>query len=45
MISQSQIKEFMSQPAIGIAGVSRIKKKFGYIVYDELKKEDLMFIP
>jgi len=45
MISQSQITEFMSQSAIGIAGVSRNTKRFGYMIYDELKKKGLKVYP
>ncbi len=45
MVTQSLIKEFLSQPAIGIAGVSRNNKKFGYSVYSELKKKGLKVYP
>jgi uncharacterized protein len=45
MISKSQIDEFMSQSAIGIAGVSRNNKKFGYVVYNELKQRGLKVYP
>jgi uncharacterized protein len=45
MISKSQINEFMSQSAIGIAGVSRNTKRFGYMVYNELKKRGLKVYP
>ena len=45
MTSQSQIKEFMSQSAIGIAGVSRNTKRFGYMVYNELKNKGLKVYP
>jgi predicted CoA-binding protein len=45
MVSQSQINEFLSQPAIGIAGVSRNNKRFGYMVYTELKKKGLKVYP
>ena len=37
MTTESAVKEFMSQPALAVVGVSRNKNKFGSIVYRDLK--------
>lgn len=39
MITKEQIDEFYAQSPIAMIGVSRNKKKFGYIAYTELKKK------
>lgn len=41
MITKKQIEEFFSSSQIAVIGVSRNKKKFGYMVYDALKKKSI----
>jgi uncharacterized protein len=45
MITKSQIEEFYKQGTIAIIGVSRNKKKFGRVVYDELKNKGIKVVP
>ena len=43
--SASAIEEFFAQPAIGIVGVSRNNKKFGYSVYKEMRAKGINVYP
>lgn len=43
--SASAIEEFFAQPAIGIVGVSRNIKKFGYLVYKEMHAKGFNVYP
>jgi uncharacterized protein len=45
MITKEQISEFYSQPQIAMIGVSRNKKKFGYVAYNELKTKGYNVVP
>ena len=45
MITKAQIDEFYSQKHIAIIGVSRDKKKFGNMVFTELKKNGYKVVP
>ena len=45
MITKEQIDEFYSQPLIAVIGVSRNKKKFGYMVFNELKTKGYKVVP
>ncbi len=44
-VTQDQISSFLQSESIAIAGVSRNPKKFGRIIYDELKKKGYNVIP
>ncbi len=43
--SKSQIETFITQPAIGLVGVSRNPKKFGYGVFNDMKKNGYKVYP
>jgi uncharacterized protein len=45
MASLKIIEEFLEQPAIALAGVSRSKNKFGNYCFKELKKKGFNVIP
>ena len=45
MITKAQINEFYSQSPIALIGVSRDKKKFGYMVFKELKNKGYKVVP
>jgi len=45
MITKEQIDEFYGQPLIAMIGVSRNKKKFGYVAFSELKKKGYKVVP
>jgi len=44
-VSKSQIDNFLSAGSMAIAGVSRNEKKFGRIVYNDLKKSGYDVLP
>ncbi len=44
-VTQDQMSSFLQSKSIAIAGVSRNPKKFGRIIYDELKKKGYNVIP
>jgi len=44
-VSRSQIDAFLSAGSIAVAGVSRHEKKFGRIVYSDLKKSGYDVLP
>jgi predicted CoA-binding protein len=44
-VTKAQIEEFLKANSIAIAGVSRNKKKFGRMVFNELKKNGYNVIP
>jgi len=45
MITKSQIEQFFSNKPIAVIGVSRNKKKFGYMVFDALNKKGYDVLP
>jgi uncharacterized protein len=45
MATKSKIEDFLSQQKIAIVGVSRNSKKFGNIVYKDLKKKGYQVFP
>ena len=45
MITKAQVDEFYSQSNMAVIGVSRNSKKFGYLVYKELKNKCYKVIP
>ncbi len=45
MITKAQITQFYKQGPIAIIGVSRQKKKFGYMAYTELRNKGISVIP
>lgn len=45
MITKAQINEFYSQSHIAVIGVSRNKKKFGFMVFNELKNKGYKVVP
>lgn len=45
MVDPGIINEFLASKELAIAGVSRDKKKFGYIVFNELRKRDFSIFP
>jgi uncharacterized protein len=45
MATLTQINEFLDSQPIGLIGVSRNPKKFGYTVFKELKEKGLNLIP
>lgn len=45
MVTKEQIDEFLSQKPIAVVGVSRNKKKFGYVAFKELKDKGYDVIP
>lgn len=45
MITKAQIDEFYNQKQLAVIGVSRNKKKFGYLVYNELKTKGYDVVP
>lgn len=45
MVSQQQIKEFLANKPIAMAGVSRNPKKFGHTSFKELRNKNLDLIP
>jgi len=45
MVTKAQIDEFYSHSDIAIIGVSRNPKKFGYMVYKELKNKGYKVVP
>ncbi len=45
MITKAQIENFYKQGPIAIVGVSRNRKKFGRVVYDELKNKGISVLP
>jgi predicted CoA-binding protein len=44
MTSKKLVEDFLSQKNIAVVGASGNRKKFGYIIYKELKPKDIMFI-
>jgi uncharacterized protein len=45
MITKEQIEEFYAQQPIAMIGVSRNKKKFGYVAFNELKTKGYKVVP
>ncbi len=45
MTSKSSIENFLSQKSIAVVGVSRNPKKFGNVIYRELKKKGYNLFP
>jgi uncharacterized protein len=45
MATKSKIEDFLSQQKIAVVGVSRNSKKFGNIVYKDLKKKGYLVFP
>lgn len=45
MITQAMIERFFSQDALAVAGVSRDSRKFGYMVYKDLKQKGYRVYP
>ena len=45
MTTKAQIEEFISHKTLGVVGVSRDTKKFGYMVFDELRKKGYKAYP
>lgn len=45
MVTKAQIDDFYSQSQIAIIGVSRNKKKFGYMAFNELKNKGYKVVP
>ena len=45
MTTKAQIEEFVSHKTLGVVGVSRDTKKFGYMVFDELRKKGYKAYP
>ncbi len=45
MVSKKLIEEFVGMQSIAVAGVSNSKKRFGYVVYSELKKRGFNVFP
>jgi len=45
VVTKSKIEDFLSQQKIAVVGVSRNKKKFGNIVYKDLKKKGYQVFP
>jgi len=45
MTSKSSIENFLSQKSIAVVGVSRNSKKFGNVIYRELKKKGYNLFP
>jgi uncharacterized protein len=45
MTTKSNIDEFISHKTLGVVGVSRDTKKFGYAVFDELRKKGYKAYP
>ena len=45
MTKKEKIQEFLSPREFAIAGVSRNKQKFGYVVYNELSKKGYTLYP
>jgi len=45
MVTQKNIEDFLTSNSIGIVGVSTDKKKFGYIVFKNLKDKGYNVIP
>lgn len=44
-ISAASVNEFFNQPAIGLVGVSRNPKKFGYSVFNEMRQKGFKVYP
>lgn len=44
-VTKAQINQFLASKEIAVAGVSRDKKKFGRIVFEELKKKGYNVVP
>jgi uncharacterized protein len=45
MTTKAQIDEFISHKTLGVVGVSRDTKKFGYAIFDELRKKGYKVYP
>ncbi len=45
MTTKAQIDDFVSHKTLGVVGVSRDTKKFGYMVFDELRKKGYKAYP
>ena len=45
MTTKAQINEFISHKTLGVVGVSRDTKKFGFMVFDELRKKGYKAYP
>lgn len=45
MTTKAQIEEFVSHKTLGVVGVSRDTKKFGHMVFDELRKKGYKAYP
>ncbi len=44
-VTKAQINQFLASKEIAVAGVSRNEKKFGRIVFEELKKKGYNVVP
>ena len=45
MTTKAQINEFIAHKTLGVVGVSRDTKKFGFMVFDELRKKGYKTYP
>ena len=45
MVSKSVVDDFLSQQKLAIVGVSRSGKKFGNVIYKDLKKKEYLVFP